>query len=304
MTGKSTWRACAIVAVGLLVLGPAAGAQDEDTAQLVIPAGIDIWSTPDVGANTGPISIPRGFFCDAFPGRNVSQIPLKGKPLVTSPAGVLGSTDTVVLRRTNAAFGADGTATVPIEVVGLSLVGSAPFDVPECGESYTVVVCRGANQPPGNTITIAHDGSNGGTFDADLAVSGTISFKNAGGTLLLTDDHVVYLTTSDAYWANQVGSGGINHSGSVQLDQSCSGQASGPSYPGTAGFHPGWSWNPPPSHACPSPPCKVPTKHEGPHPDTLPPAKLVTPAEPVPVDPVEPTQASLTTTPSGSTQGA
>lgn len=271
MQPNASWKACALAAAALLALGGAVGAQVQvDPQQVTIPAGIDIWTTPNGGAYVEEVTILPGFFCRASQGRTV-DIQLKGKPIVTAPAGVLGTTDTVVYRSQNAVFSGNGTATVPIEVVGLHLVGSAPFDVPECSQSYTVVVCRGPNQPTGNTMTIALNGAqNGGTFSANLAVAGTVSFVGGGQTLTLGDE-VVNLVTSNAHWANQAGTGGVNHSGSVQLDQGCTGQAGGTSYPGTSGFHPGWSWNPPPSHACPTPPCVVPTPHDGPHPVTLPP---------------------------------
>lgn len=265
MKQKAPWKPCAIAAAGLVILAAAAGAQvQSDPPQLVIPAGLDIWTTPDDGATHVTVVIPGDFFCVGTPAKaETVTIALKGKSLATSPANVLGTTDTVVYRSQAAAFDDNTTATVPIEVVGLSLVGSAQYTA--CGQSYTVQVCRAPSQPPGSLMSITLNGSgNGGTFNATLDVEGLVWFKNANGTLgPLTD--TVYLTTVDAHWANQVGSNGIDYSGSVQLDQNCSGQPSGPSYPGTSGFHPGWSWTPPPSHWCSPQPCQVPTPHEGPH---------------------------------------
>lgn len=264
MTEKRSWKACGIVATGLLLLSPAAGAQL--TPQLVIPAGIDIFTTPDDGSTyLEDLYIAPGFFCPGSPGW-FGNIPLKGKPLATSPANVLGTTDTVVHRTQSATFSGN-TATVPIEVVGLSLVGAAPFSA--CGQTYNVVVCRDASQPPGSSITISLDGNLapqiGGTFNAQLDVAGLVWFKNAGGSLGPLSD-TISLTTVGAHWTNQVGPNGVDYGSPVQIDENCSGQASGPTYAnGTSGFHPGWSWNPPPQYGCPTLPCHVPPPHDGPH---------------------------------------
>ena len=62
--------------------------------------------------------------------RAVKQIVYAGQPLTTSPPGILGATDTIVRRNGAANIPLPGSsATIPIELVALSLVSVSPITV-------------------------------------------------------------------------------------------------------------------------------------------------------------------------------
>ena len=100
--GTITWRqVCWGIVLGILLSLPAGAA-----APATITRGVDIFTTSGgTRADFTSNPLPADFFCtgsSAFSG----SIPLTGVPLATSPAGVAGSTDTVVERL------ADGEASV------------------------------------------------------------------------------------------------------------------------------------------------------------------------------------------------
>lgn len=257
-TQRSSAWAVALATALALTLAPAASGQDFEEAepQLVIPAGIDIFTTPDDGQTyVEDLHIPAGYFCKASPAMDGVAIPLKGTPIATNPADVLGTTDTVVHRTEDAAF-SGGVATVSIEVVGLSLVGAAPFEVDECGQSYTVRVVPDSPQPTGSWMEISlNQAGNGGTFDSALEVAGQVIFEGDSGPVGEPLLDTVFLTTEDGAWADEVGGNGVDHPDPVQIDRDGSGSPNGPELPGTSGFHAGWS--PEPQPGCSNPPCHV-----------------------------------------------
>lgn len=119
-------------------------------AQIVIAPGIDVFTTPSGGATAedfGQTPIPPGFFgpgSDPFTGSVVYQ----GAPL----GGMIpAQIDTIVQRLGSANLPAPGSSgTVPIQIVGLSLVGTAPITVTYGGgspEQWTVQACLSSSVP-------------------------------------------------------------------------------------------------------------------------------------------------------------
>ena len=114
-----TLRSLMSILAGVLVLVVSGGASATD-----VVAGSDLWTTPPGGAfhdfSTDPI--PADFF---YPGSNpfTALVPLQG-----DGSGTCGS-DTMVDRPVNATLPVGGQDTIPIEIVELSLVSSAPITV-------------------------------------------------------------------------------------------------------------------------------------------------------------------------------
>src|SRR5206468_4061374 len=122
----------------------------------------DVFKTPPGGATHEDFSwmpIPAGFFdpgSEPFDG----TIRYQGAPL--NPPSPLGPTDTIVRRPQPATLvGVGASQTVPIEIVALSLVSSAPITVNYSGgpppEQWNVSVCLSDVVPqPSGSMTITN----------------------------------------------------------------------------------------------------------------------------------------------------
>ena len=181
-----------------------------------IQAGIDLFTTPPGAGSQVDFAftpIPAGFFdpgSEPFGGR----IPLQGAPL--DPSGPLGPTDTIVRRLAPAnAVGAGTSASVPIEIVALSLVGSSPITVTYAGgappEIWSVRVCLSGSvpQPAGSmTITNGSCAHEGGTFTAELPVQPRLLFTRQGdGAVRVLDTGALGMppdvfATADGHWVD------------------------------------------------------------------------------------------------------
>ncbi len=171
--------------VALVVI--AVGAPTRAIAQVVIAPGIDVFSTPSGGKTAedfGPTPIPPGFFgpgSDPFTGIVVYEgAPLGG--MIPFPI------DTIVQRRAAASLpGPGSSATVPIEIVALSLMSTTPITVTYGGgnpEQWTVQACLSSSvtQPQGGmTIQAGACPGEGGTFIASLPVCPRLVFRRIGG---------------------------------------------------------------------------------------------------------------------------
>jgi hypothetical protein len=164
------------------------------TAALLLPsasfaddvlAGYDLLQTvPDLTYKhfSGPFTIQAGFFdpgSDPFEG----TVALRGQPLLGYPpcgSFPLGSVDTIVQRKTDAFLPIPpSTATVPIELVQLSLVSVAPIVVTYSAgspELWDLKIVQSPTVPSMGSMTIHHSYSNGGTFSATLAVYPLVTF--------------------------------------------------------------------------------------------------------------------------------
>lgn len=141
-------------------------------------AGSDLFVTPPSGITFDMFAsspIPAAFFgpnSDPFTG----EIALGGVPL--APSSPLGPTDTVVRRDASAVLsGPSATATVPIEIVALSLASITPITVTYNGgtapEHWTVQACLSNHVQTAGTLhltTSACACNEGGTFTSTLPV--------------------------------------------------------------------------------------------------------------------------------------
>ena len=153
-------------------------------------AGVDLWETRPgdatfvFGGGVECPPLPADFFepgSDPFDG----QVTFQGQPLQTTPAGILGSTDTIVKRLTDAELpSCPSSDTVDIEIVALNLVSTTPITVTYGGqdpENWDVQMCLSSAVSQGTGImTISQDCNVGGTFLAELPVTPKFIFTLVG----------------------------------------------------------------------------------------------------------------------------
>jgi hypothetical protein len=246
------WIGLALALVALPVLA-------DDT----IARGIDVWQTKGDGRTYVTLDLAPGFFCTnsaAWSG----TVTLAGNPVATSPADVLGATDTVIERLGDATF-VNNVATVNAIVRAASFKGTAPIAVSGCdGSAYWDVKSTAAPTQSPFPITIRRPSSTatGGSFDSDLTISPRLIFTQQESGLQRTlDQSQVHFSTSGAEWTHQPGAGGVTYSGSVQIDTDADG-AVDTTVPGTSNFAAGWSSVA--QAGCSTPPCAVPIPHQAP----------------------------------------
>ena len=159
-----------------------------------VPAGVDYRQTLSSGATAYDFStnpIPAGFFCAGsapFKGR----VNFEGVPLHTEPAGILGTTDTIIERLSDAVFDDNGTARTLIRGRALNLRGTDTLKT-SCG-GFKVTANLTDNQPT-SPMVFHSEHKYGGTFDAQLRLRVQVNFTNVrtGKKFSLTRD--VYLPT-------------------------------------------------------------------------------------------------------------
>ncbi len=153
-----------------------------------VAPGDDLWITP-IGGSWDLATIPAGTFTSAPNGEpslayTGPAILFMGSPLASNNPAI-PPTDTVV-RRTDAAsvFCGGPPETVPIEIVALSLVSINPITVSypnDPPEQWNVGVCKAPGLPAtGGSMTIRHECSNGGSYDATLPVRAQLTFTRVG----------------------------------------------------------------------------------------------------------------------------
>ncbi|HEY2292526.1 MAG TPA: hypothetical protein VGM86_17645 [Thermoanaerobaculia bacterium] len=258
MDKAKQWTARGTLLAGLFLVGIPVSAQ-------VVPGGIDVWTTPDDG-NTKVTRfvgnpLPADYFCKGSASFS-QEIPLKGVTIATSDNG-LGSTDTIV-QRADATFDADGNAATKIQIKAISFQQHQPLAI-NCADgvhNFTLRVIRDQrSEAPTTDMTIHSDGTGtGGTFDATVVVPGQLVFTDTTtGTTFAPLYDTVNLQASGASWADNVGTGGVDHPDAVTIDSDGDGKPD-LTLPGTSkGFHTGWS------NRC-NPRCPVVIQHQGPHP--------------------------------------
>ncbi len=162
----------------------------------VIDPGMDLLETPPGGTTFDHMTLPAGFFntddtgtlaCGPSGGTSdayTAGIPLRGTPLSTDPPGILGPTDTIVQRPGGAYLpGPNTSATVPIEIVALSLVSEQPIVVTHNGglssTRWNVQLCKSATTQQQGTATITKSAcpGEGGTFTSTLPVLPVLTFR-------------------------------------------------------------------------------------------------------------------------------
>jgi hypothetical protein len=255
---KRTWPVLLLLAA---VVAAVPALADE-----VILHGLDVWYTPSGGANI-TVNIPAGFFCGGNSAPIASKlIPLKGRPVVTAPAGALNPGDTVVDRPVDAPFNGGLSTTTQLQIRALSLVSVNAFSI-ACPSGLTEVwntevSLNGAQTSGTIVIRRAAVGDPGGDFDASFPVNAKIQFVNAANgsrTGFLTDNPTI--TTLNACWTHQPGPGAVVWNGAVTLDTDGNQAPDYNSLYGTSNFFPGWKWVNGVLVQCP-------VDHQGPHPKT------------------------------------
>ena len=246
-----------VLAVLALVL-TVAPAMAADT----IAAGIDIFETRNDGNTFLDFTAPAGFFC-AGSAAGTYHIAYAGAPIVTSPAKVLGKTDTIVERLADTTF-VNNVASVNAVVRAVSFKSTAPISVSGCAGSnlWDVKVTASGSQAV-FTLTIQRSSptATGGTFSGSLPVGATIVFTQQGSGATAVASQRVSFTTQSANWTHQPGSGGVTYGSSLQIDTDGDGVANF-GVPGTSNFSAGWCPFPQPNCANPPCPCLIP--HQAP----------------------------------------
>jgi hypothetical protein len=161
-----------------------------------IAAGVDYWQTLSSGATSYDFAsnpLPAGFLCAgsaAFTGR----INFEGVPLRTEPAGILGTTDTVIERLDEAVFNRRGIAQTRIRARALNLVATEPLKTP-CG--LFRVTASLADRQPVTQMVFYRENKDGGTFRAQLQLRVRIEFTNLQTGEASSVVHTVSLPTVD-----------------------------------------------------------------------------------------------------------
>jgi hypothetical protein len=166
-----------------------------------VPAGLDYWQTLAFGATAYSFEkepLPAGFFCEGSPAfKGVVQF--EGVPLRTEPAGILGTTDTVIERLDEAVFNARGIAKARLRARALHIQSSSPIKT-VCGD-FKVTATLTDDQPV-TSITFRRQNKYGGTFDADLRLRVRIGFENLQNAKAFSVVRDLYLpTVGDAPFA-------------------------------------------------------------------------------------------------------
>ncbi len=234
-------------------------------APIVVGPGMDLWETPAGGTTWQDFSampIPPGFFGPCAPPLQMSDpftgtITFKGAPLASFPPGPLGPTDTIVVRPAPASLPAPGdSATVPIQIVALSLVSVAPIAVTYNGgvssEPWDVRACLSQAPQPQGTMTITRDPlceNGGGTFTSTLPVRARLVFKRLLDQCTVTLDTarmglppLMFATPSGTWLPSAPPSLGLISVPfpGLQVDGDCNGAPDPQPLPATtANFHPG-----------------------------------------------------------------
>ncbi len=170
------------------------------TAQPVIPAGFDLWTTAGDGTTLidfAKFPIPPGFFSedsDAFTG----VVRFRGEPLVTDPPRILRAADTIVERLTDAV--PDGTP-IPIRMRALRLRSLKPITVrSDSGASRWDLEVNLTDEQPQTEMRFFANSRHGGHWDAEIGLDVRVSFVNTKTNEKLTADHSISLKSRGAKW--------------------------------------------------------------------------------------------------------
>ncbi len=245
--------------LGLALLLAALPALADNT----ITHGSDLFQTAGDGTTYAEVSVPAGYFCTGSAAYS-GTITLGGVPVATSPANVLGNTDTIIERLSDTTFNSSNVATVNAIVRVANFKSTSPITVTGCsGSSLWDVTSSAAPTQSAFTMTIYRSSSTatGGTFDSTVTINPRLTFtqQGTGGLTRTLDQATITFSTSGASWTHQPGSGGLTYtSGSVQVDTDGNGVPD-TNVPATSNFAAGWSTVP--QSGCSTPPCSVPVPH-------------------------------------------
>jgi len=136
-----------------------------------------LWAVGELRADTMP-----GFDLFATPPGASANIPVIGTiPLMGVPIGPvsLGNTDTIVHRLSGISCPTPPcTGTIPIELVGLSLVSTAPVNI--SGTLFNVQVTLTPGTMSTGSMTVTQSSTSGGTFSSFFDVFVDLTFRQVG----------------------------------------------------------------------------------------------------------------------------
>jgi hypothetical protein len=172
-----------LIAFGLMTIQPVVG-QTKNMGK-DIPAGLDMFKTAPNGTRfqfRDELTIPAGFF-DENSSPFAGAISFKGAPIGSFKEQKTGDVDTIVERKSAAQFyGRQARATVPIEVVALSLESTRPIRVRVGKEwqSWNVKLELSPSRKSEGTMTLTRRNEKGGTFNSELLVYALFTFTREG----------------------------------------------------------------------------------------------------------------------------
>jgi hypothetical protein len=170
-----------LIAFGLMTIQPVVG-QTQSMGK-DIPAGLDMFKTSSAKFQfSDELTIPAGFFDDKS-SSYAGAISFKGAPIGSFRDQKTGDADTIVERKSDAKFyGRQARATVPIELVALSLESDQPIRVQVGKEwqSWKVKVELSPSRKSEGTMTIMRRGKSGGTFNSEFVVYPLYTFTREG----------------------------------------------------------------------------------------------------------------------------
>jgi Bacterial Ig-like domain len=192
--------------VTLLFLPAVVASGQQRRSSVTVSPGYDLFAT-DPGTSVslaGPNAIPAGFFgtgSEQFSG----TVPLQGIPIGYFNHIAIGDTDTIIHRLAPADLSSPtGTATIPIQLVQLSLMGTSPITIhflDGTTELWDVTLQQAPVTQPHGSLTLHGSGSVGGVFDATIPVIPKLTFRLEGtneirtvdlGTQTIVDHNVAY----------------------------------------------------------------------------------------------------------------
>lgn len=208
-------------------------------------AGSDLFTTPgdgDTFVNFFREPLPAGFFCEGsepFSG----MVTLRGVPLVTSPDGSLGNTDTVVQRLDDAVFDQDGMATTRIRLVALSLESVDAIHT-NCGD-FRLRVTPADGPQPLTTMQIFRSHEYGGFFLAPLQMNVQLTFeplsRRGGEPIVLVKQVDFPAINKDHKWAYQAAApNSLSRPGMLAVQSGRPGDTGFLNLPGTSNFAALW----------------------------------------------------------------
>lgn len=231
-------------------------------ADNTVTHGSDFFQTAGDGSTYAQASVPAGYFCTASAAWSGTVV-LTGAPVATSPANVLGNTDTVIERLADTTFDPSGNATVNAIVRVANFKSTSPISVSGCtGSTLWDVKSSAAPTQSAFAMTLHRSSptATGGTFDSAVTINPRLTFTQQGTGLTRTlDQGTIHFTTTGASWTHQPGAGGLTYTaGSVQVDTDGDGVAD-TTVPASSNFAAGWSTVP--QTGCSTPPCSVGVPH-------------------------------------------
>lgn len=170
-----------LIAFSLMTVPPVVS--QTQTTDKDVRAGLDMFKTVSAQFQFGgEFTIPAGFF-DEKSMPFAGTVSFKGSPIGSYKEQKTNDADTIVERKSDAKFyGRQARATVPIEVVALSLESEKPIKVQVGKEwqSWNVKVALSPSRKSEGTMTITRRGKNGGAFNSEFAVYPLYTFTREG----------------------------------------------------------------------------------------------------------------------------